>query len=644
MNKERVFEDFFRSLNTALKNASIYFEEHPVFIKSVREVKKHTDTLLDFVSPLNISFTSNSLVAEGIYFEKDKIFEELAHIFHFRKIQSIQVRKGITFEELIIFLTKIHLLPEIIQKEGGLSNVLKVEKISHLAVEELDYSQLLKGEGDEVENVWLYLMKDAVEQENLQKIIKFADDFGGFLQDLNTEDLVENDELKVNIDKLFTRLKSLEEDKYRKCSKELLKSIIKDNKIAQETEFEDLRGLFKDLSDDDFATVLWEEISTDDSFNPLSLQIFSQLTQKRDQESIAESFEKISQNQRSLSRSPQMRNKIKELLTGSSDAVISESYQKTLTSILRDISYEGELTFDHDLLQENYRFMLIYFLNKEKDTERAISILDEILSEWESIVNQKNLEFLKYFVTVLDKKRNDLSYDPIFMKANKQILYFIAEYRVMQEDIPSDFNDVTNYLKETYLGINAFLDKMFKENKVGPVVLQLFFQIYSESYYLFKKNLMKRSSDIDFLEEMTKNLGKVDSPASLESLKCIFSFCNESMKIKVLESIEKLYIQDEDFLFDILKMRGAPLKRITLKILMRNEHTKKRVIEELFSVLSPFGIKNRILLENIEIIQDMDLEKARDRLMALSEGKFFWNKKLRRETTRVLEEWDAGQY
>ena len=639
-----MLEDFFKSLNTALKNASIYFKEHPVFIRSVREAKKHIDTLLDLVSPLKISFTSNSLLAEEIYFEKDKVFEELAQIFHFRKIQSIQVRKGITVEELVIFLTKINLSPEIIQEKGGLNCILKEEKISHLTVEELDYSQLLVGEGDEVENVWPYLLQDAVEKENLQKIIKFADNFEGFLQDLNTEDLVENDELKVNIDKLFTRLKSQEEDKYRKCSKDLLKSIIKNNKIAKETESDDIRMLFKDLSDDDFASVLWEEISTDDSFNPLSLQVFSQLTQKRDQKSIADSFEKISQEQIPLSHSPQMRNKIKELLTGSSDAVISEGYQKILTSILGDISFEGELTFDHDLLQEKYRFMLLYFLRKEKDAERAINILDEILSEWESVVNQRNLEFLKYFVAVLDRKRNDLSYDPIFMKANKQILYYIAECRVIQEDIPSDFNDVTNYLRETYLGINAFLDKMFKENKVGPVVLQLFFQIYSESYYLFKKNLMKRSSDIDFLEEITKNLGKVDSPASLESLKCIFSFSNELMKIKVLESIEKLSIQDEDFLFDILKQRGVPLKRIALQILMRSEHTKKRVIEELFSILSPFGMKNRILMENIQITQEMELKKARDRLTALSEWKFFWNKKLRGETTKVLEEWDARQH
>ena len=120
------------------------------------------------------------------------------------------------FEELIIFLTRVNLLPEVIQERGGLNCILKEERISHLTVEELDYSQLLTGEGEEVENVWQYLLQDAVEQENLQKIIKFADNFESFMQGLNTKDLVGNDEFRVNIDKLFTSLKSLEEDKYRK--------------------------------------------------------------------------------------------------------------------------------------------------------------------------------------------------------------------------------------------------------------------------------------------------------------------------------------------------------------------------------------------------------------------------------------------
>ncbi|MDH5467353.1 MAG: hypothetical protein OEY25_08045, partial [Candidatus Aminicenantes bacterium] len=151
MNKEKALEDFFKSLSMSLKYASLYFKDHPWFIRSVRDVKRKMDIVFDAVSPLKISFTSKSLLAEDKYFEKEKIFEELAHIFHFRKIQSIEVRKGITIEELLTFLTMVYLPPEVILKEGGLNNILKEEKISHLTVEELDYSQLLKGEGEEIE-------------------------------------------------------------------------------------------------------------------------------------------------------------------------------------------------------------------------------------------------------------------------------------------------------------------------------------------------------------------------------------------------------------------------------------------------------------------------------------------------------------
>ena len=641
MNNEIALEDFFRSLSISLKYASLYFKDHPSFIRSVRDVKRKIDTVFDKISSLKVSFTSKSLLAEDKYFEKEKTFEELARIFHFRKIQSIEVRKGIAIEELLTFLSIVSLSPEAILKEGGLNNILKEEKISHLAVEELDYSQLLRGEGEEIENVWPYLLQDAVHRENLQMMIRFADNFESFLQNTDTEDLVENDELKVNIHKFFTYLKSKEEDKFRKCSKDLLKSIIKSDSISQKIESEDVQILFKDLHNDDFASVLWEEISMDDNFNPLNLQIFSHLTEKRDQESISNSLEKISQEQRPVSRSPQIRKRIKELLTGSFSAVISECYQSTLASILNDISYEGELAFDHNLLQGNYRFLLLYLLNKEKDSERAVQILDEVLGGWESIVDLRDLEFVRCLVAVLDRKRSDLSYDPIFMKVNKQILYFLAEYKVLEDDIPSYFDEITDYLSETFLGIKAFIDKMFKANKVGPVILRLFFQINLENFFLFKKNLMKKSSDMDFLEEMAKNLGKVDSPASLESLKCIFSVGNDPIKIKALESIEKLSIQDEDFLFDVLKKRGVTLKKKALQILMRNEETEKRAIEELFSILSPLGIKNRILQENVKVAKEMDLEGARDKLAVLSGWKSVWNKRLKGEAVEVLKEWDA---
>lgn len=642
MNKEKALEDFFTSLNMSLRNASLYFKEHPLFIRSVREVKKRIDVLLDLVSPLKICFAPTFLIAEEKYFEKSKVFEELARIFHVRKIKSIEVRKGMTIEELIIFLTKVNLSPEIILKKGGLNSILKEEKTSHLAVEELDYSQLLMGEGEEIESIWPYLLQDAVEQEDFQKIDKFADNFDRFLQDFRAEDLVENDELKVNLNKLFTQLKSREEGKFRSCSRDLLKSIMKNNNIAQKIESSDTGMLFKELSNDDFGSVLWEELSTDDSFNPLNFQIFSQLAANKDQKGIADSFEKISREKRPLCHSSPVRKKIKELLTGSSDAVISKFYQKTLASLLRDISLDGELTFDHNLLQGNYRYMLLYLLNKEKEAKQTVHILKDILGEWESIVHDKDLEFIKCLISVLERKRSDLSYDPIFMKVNMQVLYFVAEYEVLQEDIPTDFGEVTNYLSETFLGIKPYLDKMFKEKKVSPGILQLFFQLYLESFFLFKKNLAKKTSDTDFLEEITKSLGKVDSPASLESLKCIFSFGNPLLKRKVLESIESLSIQDEDFLFGILKERGMALKKKALQILIGIENNKKKMVEELFSIFSPFGLRNGILLENIKIIEEMGLKEARGKMIALSQQKSLWNKKLRGETLKVLEDWDAG--
>lgn len=638
---EEALKDFFTSLKLSLRNASLYFEKHPAFIKSVREVKEKIDTLLDEMSPLKISFTSKSLLVEEKFFEDEKIYKELAQIFHLHKIKNIEIRKGLTIEELITFLTKAYLSPENIIKEGGLSQILKNEKITHLTVEELDYSQLLMDKGEEIKEIWPYLLQEAVEQEDIKKIIKFADNFERFLKDYRAEDLIENKDLKVNINKFFAYLKDKEKDKFRNCSKDLLKSIIRSKHISREIESDETRALFKDLSNDDLASTLWDEILTDDSFNPLSFQIFSSLTAKRSQESLTHSIDGKFRRDSLISHSPKVRKKIKELLSDTSTTIISDVYRKTLASLLKDISFEEALTFDHNLLQKNYRFILLNLLDEEKKKKRMTTLLEEISGEWETIVTERDTEYLKSLLEVLERKKSDISSDPVLMKMNRQILYFVAENPVLEGDVSSDFQDVANYLKGSFLGIKAYLDKIFKETKVGPVVLQLFFQFYPDSFLRFKKKLREKSSDIDFLERIIKSLGKVDTPQSLESLKSIFSFGNESIRIKALKTMKQLSVYDEDFLFVLLKKRGVSLKKEAIELLVRDDNTKKKAIDELFSIASPFGIKNRVILENIRIVQEMDLEEARDYLVTLSERKIFWNKKPRGEALKVLKKWDG---
>ncbi|MDH4258258.1 MAG: hypothetical protein OEV50_05540, partial [Candidatus Aminicenantes bacterium] len=264
MDKEQALEGFFKSLKLSLKNASIYTGEHPAFMKSVDEVKERIDTLLNYLSPIRIGFTNDSLQVGEKYFNKERIHEELAQIFHLHIIKSLEIQEGITPDELVAFIKKVYLSPQDVLKKGGFSQILEEENITHIAVEELDYSQLLGGEGEETKDIWSHLLQDAIKKEDAQKISELVDSFEKVAVHFKVEDLLENEQLKTNIDKFLTQLKNMDKDKFRKCSKELLKSIIRNRDISREAKLDNVRKFFKELNSEDMASAILEEILSDD--------------------------------------------------------------------------------------------------------------------------------------------------------------------------------------------------------------------------------------------------------------------------------------------------------------------------------------------------------------------------------------------
>jgi len=639
MTKEEALKDFLKSLKLSLKNASIYPENHPAFQKSIREVKDKIDKLLTFSSPLRIGFTPHSLAIEGEYFEKEGIYKEVAKSFHIRKIKSIEIREGLTVEELAAFLTKVYLSSRDFLKEGGLTHILSEEKISHLAVEELDYFELLKGEAEEIKDIWPFLLQEAVEQEDAQKIIELADNFERVIGHIKIEDIFEKKEINENLDKFFTLLKDIEIDKLRQCSKDLLKAIIKNANVLKEVKVEGSKKLFKNLSAEEFASTLLEEILTDDSFNTLSFEIFSKLTRKRKQKKISDIFATQFKKQSYLSHSPKVRQKIKILLTGSISAVISEVYRQTLSALLQDLSTAGELTLDPNLIKKKFRYILLNLLGDEKRKKRIIFILENIRDECGSIAREKDLEYLKYLLEVLNK-RSDLSSEKIVAEINQKIFDFALDSAALGAETP-DFENFRAYLKKSFLGVKTHLNKIFKENKINPQILKSFFQLCPDSLPLFKKNLMMKSSDPEFFDRILESLKKVDSPLSLESIKYIYSFGSAPIRIKALKAMKLLSTHDEPLLFDILEKGDYSLKKEALSILIREESTKDKAIEKLFSIPSFFGTRNKILIENTKLIQELNLNEAKDNLVVLSQKKFFWNKKLRDEAVKALEKWNA---
>lgn len=643
MDKEQALEKFFRSLKLSLKNASIYTSEHPAFKESVKDGKEKIDTLLNYLSPIRIGVKADALLVDGKHFEKARTYEELAQIFHLHMIKSLEIQEGITPEELMAFISKVYLKPKDILKRGGFNQILEEENITHLSVEELDYSQLLTGEGEEIKDVWTHLLQEAVKKEDAQKISELAESFERVVKHIKIEDLLENEQLRRNIDKFLSQLKNMEEDKFRQCSKALLKSIIRNKNISRETKVIKARKFFKELSDEDVASTLLEEIITDKEFNALSFQTFCALSEKKKHKKIADSFAEQFEKASIVHRSPEMRQKIKELMTGSTSEIIPEAYRQTLLSLLKDIHSEEKISLDINLLQKNYRYFLLSMLDEEEKKKKIVSTLEKILVEWDSIIQNRDLEYLKHLTQILSKKRKELSFEPVLAQTNAKIVSFIVDEAAQENDTQSEIEPLITYLKGGFLSSRAFLIKIFEENKVNTQILRYFFELHPDSLNLFKKNLRIKSSDIEFLKTTIESLRKIDTSASQEILNDILLFGTESIKIEALKAQQLSSTYDENRLFRILEGGSTLLKKEALAILAKKQITREKALEKLFSIPSSFGTKNGILIEHIQIVHDTGLKEAKDYLTVFSKKKFFWNKKLREEALKVLRKWDAGE-
>ena len=160
MENDKRYDDFLKSLRVAIANTSVYFPEHPIFIKSVEDLKTKITTVLSFYNPLRMNITPDSLAFGDDTLKDLMLYKDVANFFHLRKIKNLVIKSEVTSEELITFLTKANTSLENILRKGGLGNILKDKGISSIDVGVLDYSQLLKGEGEECKDIWLYLAKD----------------------------------------------------------------------------------------------------------------------------------------------------------------------------------------------------------------------------------------------------------------------------------------------------------------------------------------------------------------------------------------------------------------------------------------------------------------------------------------------------
>ncbi len=621
----------------------MYNQDHPAFQKSVTEVKEKIDALFEYMSPIEISFSPHALLIEDKFWDEEKMYKELGRTFHFRKVKKLKVSRGVTLTELMVFMSHISLTPRDIFKKGGIEVILHDQNISHITVEELDYAQLLMGEGEEVKDIWSYLLQEAVEQEDKEKLMEVAESFEKIIKDFEPGEFLEDKEFSENFIRFFDYLKLNEEKKYRKCAKNLVKTVVKKKEdIKDEEKLKNIKAIITDLKEEDLATSLWDELIYDDNFDSLSFGIFSKLIERDKHEKVASSLSDIFKQDDALREDPQAEEKIKELLSGTTSTMMSEIYRKTLTSFLKDISYETKLTFDHTLLQKNYRYILLNLLKKDLSLEHVTETMANIFGDWDTIKEQKDLEYLKYVFEVLYEKDKEILADSKIKLFISKIVGFV-EHSILEGELLLEFDYFIENLKESTLDVNTYLERIFTDGKISPYILKAFFKFFKEYLFYFNLNLDQNLSDSKFLEKMIKNLQDIDTPISLITLKNIYLSASATTKYRVLRAMHKLTESDEKFLFPILKSKEPALKTEALILLMRDQRTKRLAFETLFRIPSPYGIRNKRLMEHIKIIEDKDLKEAKLYLEEFSNRRGFWNRKLKEGSFRVLEKWNAEQ-
>lgn len=647
MNKEEALEEFLKSLKAALNNGSIYFPEHPVFIRAAQELKEKIDALLNFINPLKIGFASDFLVVGGRNLENAGLVVSLAGFFHFRKIKSIEIEEGVTVGELMHFLIRAAQPPTQIFKEGGIENYLRKEAASHILVESLDYSQLLSAEGKGYEDIWTFIFREVVEEKDAHKIAQLADNFGKIIAKFRSDDLLKNEDIQKNLGIFLNYLKNTDKDKFYKCSKDVVKLILQHGNIPQGAELAKLKNFFKDLGPGQLADTLWEEITEDENFDSLSLNLFSALIDNDRHKEIASALASKS-SLADVEIKPSAKKRIKELFSSPDLQSAPRVYQRIFLALLKDEKAQKDVrvTLDYGLLHVNYRLLILNLLAQENNEMRLNLIREKILEEWEAIVKEKDVEFLKNFSGIFRMKKDNSSFANIFEPVRIRVSNFIEN--IILQGMPIDnlkyFMDI---LSASSFKPDDYIKKMFKENVINQQIVGLFLAFFpKDGLFIFCDELKKRSFDLEFLKNIVESLRLIEPFSSIEILKKIFSFPPRIIKIEVLKAMRKMPAHDENFLFSVLKEKDIFLKKEAFAILADNEKTAEKALKELLGIFNPLGIRNYLLEKNIDVIIEKDAAAAaaRDYLIILSKKRFFWNRGLRKKAKEALGYPDVRKY
>ena len=630
---EDKFTDLFlEKLKISLVNASVYPKEHPFFIKSVEVLENTIRDVMGLSSELRIDISLKYLSVGGATFKEKKLYEDIAGFFHRRKVKSIIIRQKVSVDELTSFLNLAGLSPKDIFFQGGLKRLILQAKISHIKAEDLDYSQFLKGIGGEQKDIWAYIFKNAVDRNDSNQIEQLSGGFKAIIDEFKDKDVWEDSEVTSNVFRFLEYLKNNKKDKFRKCAKELLKTIL-GRKSSSDQVIEDIKNMLKSLSNEDLADTLWEKIIEDNDFDALSFQLFSKLIDterhKKVSPALYNNMKKGASTNIFLSEE-----RAKEIFSSSLEPFISDIYKNVLSLSIQSISKEGTVSLKRQTLEKNYFYILLALFSKEEDGIKAKRILKTILSGAEAAKN-KDWCYLKDLLSVCKDKKQRGFLNEDFEDIENSIGRYFKDAVLKGEDIFS-FDFFLSFVNKEYFSSNNCLDNIFNKNNINSNLLKLFFSFFPDKINVFCKLLRAKMNDIGFMKAIVNSLKDIDSPLTYKVFKYLFPLSGIFVKMEILRAMKNISFRDDDFIIKVIKKEAYLLKREGFQLLKADE-AKEKILKSFFVVFNPFGMKNNVLEENMKLVKELRSKEALKYLEAISKNRWFWNKRIRHRAKNILD-------
>ena len=640
--KEEALDDFLKCLRISLNFILLYSKEHKSFLKSISELKEKISSLFAYLNPIEIVFTPDNLSIEGVFYSKMSLYKELAALFHQRKIQSLKLLPGITEEELVILLDKLALAPKEIIRSGGLGFILtKIPGVTHFSAADLDYSQLLRGEGEEVKDIWSFMLHSAVAGNDAEKIDEFAGNFEVMIRKFKADNLIENEELKEDLHKFLEYLKKTDREKFLRCSREIPRLILKDKSfLTDEQKIKKLKGFISELNTEDYSHILWNEMVSDENFDTTSFQLFSKLFGDKDNEKIASSLAENLSGKNSSKIPSNVASRIKKMFSSTSESSgIPQIYRQAVLSMGESQSFRGTFVFDRQQLMSNYRYILLNLLLAEKNGKHLELIAERLSKEWEKIAQENDPEYLKCLEEVIQAKTASDLRLPAFLQLSKNFYGFI-EASLWNEVTFPEKAAIFEKINTSSFKAEDYLQKIFDDGRLNPRVLRAFFRFFPDNLPDFCNRIKDRRADIDFVAKVLESLSQVDSPLVLSALEDIYSFSGDIIRIEIIQIMGLTCGYNREFIYEVLKNGSNFLKKEAL-LAVAGEQDNQKAMEILFRVPNPWGRNNKVLMENLGIVEELKYRRAEKYLEQLTRNTAFWNIRLRKRIKQVRERFNV---